>query len=123
MLWSKYRLWDRADLDVSSGSASVGLDELLSVHLCIGYRLLEEFIRITPAEVLMWSWKQHLVELLLLDAQKPGAQGLVAGPEDPGTGVGSVGAPVASGGPGHFVCAQLPMEPVLCAKSYAGLSE
>lgn len=89
----------------------------------IGYRLLEEFIKIMPAEVLMWSWKQHLVEPLLLDAQKLGAQGLVARPEAPGTTVGSAGAPVASGGPGHFVCAQLPMEPVLCAKSHAGLSE
>lgn len=89
----------------------------------IGYGLLEEFIKIMPAEVLMWSWKQHLVEPLLLDAQKPGAQGLVARPEDPGTTVGSAGALVASGGPGHFVCAQLLTEPVLCAKSHAGLSE
>lgn len=71
----------------------------------IAYRLLEDFIKIMPAEVLMWSWKQHLVEPLLLGAQKPGEQGLVAGPEDPGTGLGSAGAPVASRGPGHFVCA------------------
>lgn len=46
----------------------------------IGCRLLEGFIRMMHAKLLMWSRKQRLAEPLLLVTQRPGAQRLTETP-------------------------------------------